>query len=352
MKKQWSNHGNIFQPSEVSNNFEKLPVAIYKTQFSQKTQTIYLEQTSDKFAFPYKVYGIEDNFIKHVLKTYKHTTGNLGILLNGVKGTGKTVTAQMLCNELNLPVIIVQAKYEGDALSNFINDIQQDVIIFFDEFEKMFPNYDYSVLTVMDGVLNNEYRKTYLLTTNTSYVNDNMLSRPSRIRYFKTFSDLSLDSILEIIDDKLKIVEFKKELIEFISNLEIITVDIVKSLVEEVNIHEVPPSTFRNIFNIKTSNNLFNVFKIENDVKKPYRENSIIVPKILDADNNIEPNLIGRELTINKEYIGEIIAIINSQVIVRSEDYNEATDKETSETMVLTFENTSKKHQIFNKYAF
>ncbi len=352
MKKQWGNHGNIFQLTEVSNNHEKLPVGIYKTQFSAKTNSIYLEQTSLKFAFGYKVYGIEDKFIKHVIKTYKHTTGNLGILLNGVKGTGKTVTAQMLCNEMNLPVIIVQSKYEGEILSNFINDIQQDVIIFFDEFEKMFPNYDYSVLTVMDGVLNNEFRKTYLLTTNTSYVNDNMLSRPSRIRYFKTFSDLSLDTILEIIDDKLQQVQFKKELIEFISNLEIITVDIVKSLIEEVNIHEAPPSTFRNIFNIKTSNNLFNVFSIENDIKTIFRENSTSVPKILDSDDNIEPNLIGKELLINKEYIGEIVAVINNQIIVKDEDYDEVTDKEIYKTKILVFESSTKKHKMFNKYAF
>ncbi len=65
-------------------------------------------------------------------------TDNMGVLLNGVKGTGKSVTAKLICNELKnfLPIIIVDKAYEG--LPQFISKIQQEVIIFIDEFEKVF----------------------------------------------------------------------------------------------------------------------------------------------------------------------------------------------------------------------
>ena len=43
----------------------------------------------DKFEFDFELLGLEQKFIDHALKSYENTTGNFGILLNGVKGTGK-----------------------------------------------------------------------------------------------------------------------------------------------------------------------------------------------------------------------------------------------------------------------
>ena len=85
---------------------ESLPVGIYSISL---TMTGYhLDKYADKFVFPYKMYGLQEDFIDHVIKTYSNTEGNLGIMLTGTKGTGKTVTAKELANKLNLPVIIVK----------------------------------------------------------------------------------------------------------------------------------------------------------------------------------------------------------------------------------------------------
>ncbi len=244
----WTQSNNNFFPSEVSQQTKQVPVGVYKINWDPK-QGFYLTQVSNKFVFPYKVYGQENDFIDRVIKTYKNTNSNLGILMNGVKGAGKTVTAQQICNKLELPVLIVHQPYEG--ISSFLNEIQQDVIVFFDEYEKMYNNFDSTILTVMDGVLNNEWRKTFMLTTNSVHLNDNMLQRPGRLRYVKTFVDLTLDVITEIVDDKLKHKKFRKECIEFIARLDTITIDIVSSVIEEVNIHNEAPNAFKDIFNIK-----------------------------------------------------------------------------------------------------
>ena len=74
-------------------------------------ENIYLEEYAPEFHFDFKVYGLEHDFIDHVMKTFENTTSNLGILLNGTKGTGKTVTAKILANKMNLPVIIVPDNY-------------------------------------------------------------------------------------------------------------------------------------------------------------------------------------------------------------------------------------------------
>jgi SpoVK/Ycf46/Vps4 family AAA+-type ATPase len=303
MNNQWVQSSNNFFIREVSQNVEKLAPSVYKLEEDPRSGEIYLTQVMDKYEFPYKIYGIETKFIERVKTTYDNTNGNLGILLNGVKGTGKTVTAKQICNNLNLPVILVHTAYKG--IPNFINDIQQDVIIFVDEFEKIYSDRDHSVLSIMDGAMDNGFRKVFLLTTNELYINENMIQRPGRVRYLKTYRDLSVDVINEIVDDKLKYTELRAAVIEFISQLETITVDIVKAIIDEVNIHNEDPMLFKDIFNIKLSDPKANIYELIPGVAEP---------KLIKAGARISPakftrDLIGKgaELYVNGVgYLGNI----------------------------------------------
>lgn len=107
MNKVWVCSGSTY--TQVSSGYsveQSLPVGIYSICL---TMTGYhLDRYADKFVFPYKMYGLQNEFIDHVIKTYHATEGNLGIMLTGTKGTGKTVTAKELANKLNLPIIIVK----------------------------------------------------------------------------------------------------------------------------------------------------------------------------------------------------------------------------------------------------
>ena len=150
----------------------------------------------------------------------------------------KTVTAKELANKLNLPVIIVKSMGENNQdMIEFLSGIEEDCIFFLDEFEKNFEESDSTVLQIMDGVYNSNYRKIFLLTTNQMRVNKNLIGRPSRIRYIKNFGDLDLKIVNEYLDDTLKIPEARQELIDFIDSLSISTIDILKTIVDEVNIH-------------------------------------------------------------------------------------------------------------------
>src|SRR5690606_9678356 len=131
-----------------TSQIDNLPVAVYKLHFNELLNELFLSKNSDKFELPEKVYGFESKFVERLIKTYKETSNNLGVLLNGLKGTGKTVTGKVFCNNINLPIIIVDAKY--DILPSFINSIQQDIVLFFDEYEKVYDDYDDSLLSVMD----------------------------------------------------------------------------------------------------------------------------------------------------------------------------------------------------------
>jgi hypothetical protein len=104
----------------------------------------------------------------------------------------------------------------------------------------------------MDGVYNSEHCHIFLLTTNDLKVNDNLISRPSRIRYLKSFGEVISRKVLEeFIDDTLIYPERREEIISFVDSLSMATIDIVKCIVEEVNIHNCGVDTFKNFFNVK-----------------------------------------------------------------------------------------------------
>ena len=251
MQSCWQVSGNQYKPDEKSSQIDILPSGIYTIQ-NHPMLGLYLTKTGEDFEFNHKIYGIEKDFINRVTKSYSVITDNMGVLLNGVKGTGKSVTAKLICNELKnfLPIIIVDKAYEG--LPQFISKIQQEVIIFIDEFEKVYQEYSSEVLTIMDGVYKTGYKRLFLLTTNNLYINQNMLQRPGRIRYVKTYGDLELPVVKEIIDDLLLYPEFRADCLEAISTLEIITIDLVKAIINEVNIHVESPTKFMDVFNVKS----------------------------------------------------------------------------------------------------
>lgn len=171
----------------------------------------------------------------------------------------------------------------------------------------------------MDGVLSNEYRKFFILTTNETYINDNLLQRPGRIRYFKTFSNLKPHVVNEIVDDFLVHKHFRKEVIQFISTLELITIDIAKSIVEEVNIHEESPEMFKDIFNCKKISGRFNIYELTPNANDP----SIFdEKKIFEAVKTNRHNLvngdenIGYGVYIDGDNYGKIKKVINPNVFL------------------------------------
>jgi hypothetical protein len=62
---------------------------------------MYFQQIKEDFTFPYKIYGHNSNLIDRVAKAYNNTTGNIGILLNGIKVTCKSETAEIICNKMS-----------------------------------------------------------------------------------------------------------------------------------------------------------------------------------------------------------------------------------------------------------
>lgn len=347
----WNKFGGDFFLKEETAKVNFLPVGVYKI-LQTPHEEFYVQHIRDSFTFPYKIYGIEQNLINRILKSYQNTDGNFGVLFNGVKGTGKTITAEILCNKLQLPVLIVT--FHSDGLVSFLNNIQQDFILFIDEFEKIYDGYKTSLLSIMDGVLTKENRIVFLLTTNELRIDSNLIQRPSRIRYLKKFNDLPLTTIIEIVDDMLIYPEFKEEVIKSIAKLPIITIDLIKCIIQEVNIHKEDPGYFLDLLNIKDNSDVvYNVFKLDGDTKIPIFENVQISPY---------PFVKGEYLKLHHEYIGTIQEYTESTVTVYPDpcetsviEYVQLVDKELVTKTITRFgtwfiEPKVKYHSSFTHY--
>ena len=251
---KWIRAGSDFR--RVEGEIESVPViptGIYETHLSMSGWS--LEKTADSFVFPYKLYNLQNDFLDHLKKTYEHTKGNIGVLFNGTRGTGKTVTAKVFANMLGLPVIVVKSMGDqNDALISYLSSFNFDCIFFFDEFEKQFNSGDCTILQFMDGVYNSAYRRVFLLTTNELTVNENLLSRPSRIRYVREFGNLEESTVREYLKDNLQDQSATEELVGYVDTLTISTIDILKTVVEEVNIHGIDKFLeVKKFFNVKTA---------------------------------------------------------------------------------------------------
>lgn len=298
--------GNYFQATS-STEIERLPNMIFTVE-QDSFDRFYLSPKRDAFTFNHKLYGLETNLINRVIKTYNHTSGNLGILMVGMKGSGKTVTSKIICQRLGLPVVLVNKNMIG--VGEFLNSISEDIIVFIDEYEKIFE-VSHALLPIMDGSMNSAYRRVFILTTNTLKIDTNLTERPSRIRYAVEFGNLKAETVEEIVDDMLINKDRKNSCIEFFKRMSIVTIDVVKTILEEVNIHDEDPTDYFDFMNIYENDYLFDVFLIDD------KENRKLVAKSVKL--SCEPDYSDIDeyssFKINGKYIGEIRSAINSNSV-------------------------------------
>ena len=110
----------------------------YTLKYDDWEGTMYLELSNNLTLPSNYFYGAEDKkFVDKVLKYFEQTAKNTtGVMLKGLKGSGKSITAKKIALESNLPIIVVDTRFPAKRLNEFFNKFQQNVIVLFDELEK------------------------------------------------------------------------------------------------------------------------------------------------------------------------------------------------------------------------
>ena len=245
-KQKWINDGGILYPIPGYASLLTSPGnGIFRIYENPQTKRLGLERIDETFRFDFKIYDLDsEEIILKIIKTwtsdlFRESNKNLGVIFNGLKGTGKTIAAKLLCNRIGLPVIVVSKLIDG--MLEFIQSLHFESIILIDEAEKTFREEQEVLLKMIDGVYN-DMRKLYILTTNKLSIDENLLGRPGRIRYIKEFSNLSAKAVNDVINDNLKDISLKEEVLKVVDSLEISTIDILNAIIDECNIMGAVPS--------------------------------------------------------------------------------------------------------------
>ena len=245
-KQKWINDGGILYPIPGYASLLTSPGnGIFRIYENPQTKRLGLEKIDDTFRFDFKIYDLDsEDIILKVINTwtsdlFRESNKNLGVIFNGIKGTGKTIAAKQLCNRIGLPVLVISKPVDG--MLEFIQSLHFESAILIDEAEKTFREEQEVLLKMIDGVYN-DMRKLYILTTNKLSIDENLLGRPGRIRYIKEFSNLSVKAVNDVIDDNLKDISLKEGVLKVVDSLEISTIDILNAIIDECNIMGAVPS--------------------------------------------------------------------------------------------------------------
>ncbi len=228
-----------------------LPVGTYTVGVTPRG--FYLKPIED-FNIVGKVYGKTNNHAERILATFADRPNATGVLLNGEKGSGKTMLAKMISQQAaqqGISTLVINTPFTGDGFNNFIQSIDEPCVIVFDEFEKVFnPEQQEATLTLLDGVY--PTKKLFILTVNDKYkVNQHMRNRPGRIFYMIDYKGLDQQFIREYCEDRLNDKSHIETIIRLTMMFDAFNFDMLKALVEEMNRYNETPNQALEMLNAK-----------------------------------------------------------------------------------------------------
>lgn len=223
-----ANTGNSFRIYDSSLKIsDGLPAQSYIVRFDKNTG--FFLETYSEISINEKIYGVHSEKVDKVMKAFKLFKRNLGVILSGDKGIGKSLCAKMLASRAisdGYPLIVINGYIPG--IADFLNTIEQEVVILFDEFDKTFASgardnmHDpqSEMLTLFDGL--SMGKKMFVITCNElGGLSNYLVNRPGRFHYHFRFDYPTSDEICSYLKDKIgepyygeidKVIAFSKKI--------------------------------------------------------------------------------------------------------------------------------------------
>lgn len=308
-------------------SYDKLPADYYVVRYIEKQGAFFLEKYSEFKITDTKIYGIHEQKADKVLDSFADFKRNLGVILSGDKGIGKSLFSRLLgmkAIEKGIPVIIVEAYKEG--IGAFLDSIQQEIMVLFDEFDKTFSERDHgagaqsSMLSLFDGVA--QGKKLFVITCNELRgLNDFLVNRPGRFHYHFRFDYPTEEDIRRYLADALqteyvpeidKVVNFSKRVALNYDCLRAISFEINKGLefseaIKDLNIVNIEREKFQLIAVFKDGSMLTNKRVTMDSFSKDTEEFSLFevgggyAGYISFSPCKIKYNSVTRELYLDEE---------------------------------------------------
>lgn len=287
--------GNTFTVTNEQNIDirNELPVGTYSVMQSMKGY--YLEQQPD-IIIDHKVYGDAQKNCNRILNTFFDRRGSTGVILQGEKGSGKTMLAKLLSNDLRkngIITLLINTPFSGEAFNTFLSSITQPALVIFDEFEKVYsPDHQNALLTLFDGT--HAGQKLYVVALNDySRLNGFMKNRPGRFYYSFTYEGLEESFVREYCEDNLNNKSLISSVVNFSSSFSKFNFDMLKAIVEEMNRYNESIGDVTKFLNIKPTDSNFSMvieeIKSTTDLSKFKVPNTIIVNPMVGVSLCLDP---------------------------------------------------------------
>jgi hypothetical protein len=237
---------NQIVPKPEGIDYQLIPGKVYDLRLTRDSDGPFLEETTD-FTFPECYYLSEDDrrFVKKTIDAYNRTDKmTTGVLLSGIKGSGKTLMAKHIAKETGLPIIVVDQNVYANEIEPFFAKTDTPCCLIFDEIDKNWNTRQ--LLTFLDGV-KPTCKKLVICTCNKEKdINEYLNDRCSRIRYKKIFDCLDKEAairvISSVIDDMEKATKARDFLFEHAS---LLSYDNITVFAEEIRNN--PDESFESI---------------------------------------------------------------------------------------------------------
>lgn len=235
-------NGQFHIYGDAVQTMDKLPVNCFDVCFSKEAGH-FLTRREDLTTRVNKVFGNSPAKVEKVFKTFNEIDRNMGVMLSGTKGMGKTLFVRMTCEKavtLGYPVLIVNDYIP--ALSSFIQGINQDCVVIFDEFDKTYvdgedkPVPQNELLNLFDGI--DTGHKLFIITYNDGKkISEFLKDRPGRFRYHFSMEAPDADQCREFALDRLRS-EYSEvaNKIASIRSFFTFTYDVLSSICDEINL--------------------------------------------------------------------------------------------------------------------
>lgn len=240
MDMSYSKSGQMYFPQTSGDSLKKLPP---KTFLIQRGMTgLFLVEVPD-IELPPKLYGNVDNDTNRIINSFFDRKKNTGVLLQGEKGSGKTLLSKVLSNKLmkeNIPTILINDAITGEDFNKFMADITQPVVIIFDEFEKKYSQASQeSMLTIFDGVFSSN--KLFVVAVNDDFrLIPHFKNRPGRFFYRIEYKGLDKKFVEDYCEDKLINKEHLSSVVTYSQIFRNFNFDMLQAIIEEMNRYDEP----------------------------------------------------------------------------------------------------------------
>lgn len=307
---------SILHRIEVSKAFDTPKNIVLSPQFTMEGLKF---EVKKNFEIPEKLFGGIEERVDEILDAYA-VYGRTGILLEGTKGTGKTLTAKMCAIKSELPCVIIDKKFSPEqlrAIYQELNVISERAIIIYDEFEKWFNDLEQETfLTLLDGTVENKFLS--MICTNED-INDLFYNRTKRILYHYSFKCLEEKEIKDILKSTLK----NKDLILKVENILKffpINFDNLSRVISEINRGKKIKRVFE-ILNIKKERKYY-IFKgFHKNTKDSFEKHLQIDPFKYETFSIFLENKKGEMKKVTWDLSKDTIESVNSEFIITTKKW-------------------------------